>query len=427
MDFTNFSHLIFRILDALMDMMSTDEDLFLDVLKRCFPDADNVRIVHNTLEDGNLHFTSNVTRFVVEYEQDHKTCQKQLVMKVPTSAPIGAIFESLEFFNREICMYEKVIPRMRKYLDKSLTPAHLYTTDSKILVLEDLIAKGYESGEKLPPLDFGQTEAVLKAFAHFHAASHKLHEEDPHFLSDLLATHIPVIECRRMVVSVWAPVVLELLNRQNETSLAAKVRPVIDFLEKDDDELRTLIDQSNFKFVVLNHGDSRKDNVLLKYGSHNQVENVQFIDFQISVWSSPLFDIFYFLTTSVSFDVIEAHFDDLIDGYLHELNEKLEKLNCTSTYLRPDFDEDLKIVRFYLFFCVLCLCYVISPLDRNQKEEMFLEPEPNVSYLCHICFKDENFVKSIYRWLKYCEKLQVFDSFPIKCVSALDEIPLCRF
>lgn len=392
-------------------MTPQDGELPLNVLKSCFPGAENVRIVHSALEDGNLHFTSVVTRFVVEYEQDRKTHRRHLVMKVPTSAPVVAVCENLNFFNREICMYEEVIPLMNKYLDESLAPAHLRTTDSKILVLEDLTARGYESGEKLPALDFSRTQAVLKAFAHFHAASHKLHQENRNFRPNLFDTHVLSVEGRRIALDTWAPVVLELLKRKNETSLAAKAEQAISFLEKDDDDLRAIINQSNFKFVVLNHGDSRKDNMLLKFGPRREVEGVQFIDFQANVWSSPLLDIFYFFATSVTFDEIETHLDDLIDGYLQELNGKLKKLGCASTYTRADFDEDYKILRFYIFFCALCLCHFISPLSRSQKEDIILKPEQDIDHLCHICFNDENFVKSLYGWLKFCERSKVFDHF----------------
>lgn len=392
-------------------MTTTNKKHVLDILKRCFPKADSVKIVQDTLEDGDLHFTSNINRFTVEYEQDGKCQQKHVVIKVPISGDTYAFFESFNCFSREVSLYEVVLPKMAKYLDKSLAPAHLHTTESKTLVLEDVTALGYESGEKLPLLNFNQTKGVLKALALFHAASHKLHEEDPHFLENLLFSHIAGIEFRKNIINSWEPVVLELLRRKNETSLVPRVKAAIDFLKRDDDEIRALINQTKFKFVVLNHGDSRKDNLLLKHGSNNQVEGVQFIDFQTSLWSSPLLDIFYFFATSVSIDVIEAHYDDLIDGYLYELNEKLKKLDCSSSYERADLDKDFKHLRFFLLASVLCLCCVINPMDHAQKKETFSQSEVDVDRLYDLCLNDDTFVHAVYGWLKYCDKCNVFEGY----------------
>jgi len=244
-------------------MTSIDKNLALDILKRCFPKADTLEIVRDTLEDGNMHFSSNIGRFTVQYEQDGKIHEKQLVLKVPVSGEMLEMYESFNCYNREISVYTVVLPKINKYLDKSLAPAHLYTSDSKILALEDLTVRGYESGEKMPLLDLKQSRGVLKALAQFHAASHKLHGEDPHLLENLLFTHVPAIELMANIMSNWEPVLLELLRRKNETSLIPKVKASLAFL-KADDEIRALVNQSNFKFVVLDHGDSRKDNLMLK-------------------------------------------------------------------------------------------------------------------------------------------------------------------
>ncbi|KAK7597948.1 hypothetical protein V9T40_014904 [Parthenolecanium corni] len=374
-----------------VNMTSLNSDLMTDILKHCFPQAENIKIIGNMLEDDNLseHFTSSVTQLVVEYEQDHKIHQKQLIIKVPTSSPTFAFFESFDLFKREIGMYERVIPRMNKYLDTTLAPAHLYTTDSKILVLENLIARGFESGKKLSLLDSHQTKSVMKALSHFHAASHQLHLEDPNILDDLFTIHLGILEFRKNIIN-WGLIVLELLRRKNETHLIGIVEAAITFLEKDDDAMRAFLDRSKFKFIALNHGDARKDNFLYKYTSSGQVE-AQLVDFQGSLWSSPLLDIIYFLISSASLNLIEFHFDDLIDGYLDELNEKLIKMNCGSTYSRSDFDKDLKALRFYLIYSVLFSCGDVSPIDQKLIEDVFILAKADIKCLYNACLNDAKF------------------------------------
>lgn len=371
-----------------------DRDLVLNILNCCFPLADNIKIIQNILEDGNQHFTSNVTRFIVEYEQDRKIYQKYLVIKIPiTSSRLFAVYDSLGIFDREIYVYEKVIPRINKYLHRSLSPAHFLTAD-KILVLEDLTTRGFRSGEKLPLLDLFQTECTMKALAHFHSASHKLCTEDPNILKNFLTSHLGELEFRKSIIK-WGPIVFDLLKRKGETHLLDKVEAAISFLRKDDDEISALLDWSKFKFIVLNRGDNRKENLFFRPASYNQAE-VQFIDFQMSLWSSPLRDIIYLLTTSVSVDVIETHFDDLIGGYLHELNEKLEKLNCASTYKRAEFDEDFRKLGFYLISCVVNSCLFLSPIDRKQIDDIFVLSKSDIKDIHDVCLDDEKFVSAIY-------------------------------
>lgn len=43
-----------------------DRNQTMEILKRSFPTAKNVKIVHDVFEDGDLHFTSNINRYTVE-------------------------------------------------------------------------------------------------------------------------------------------------------------------------------------------------------------------------------------------------------------------------------------------------------------------------------------------------------------------------
>ncbi|KAK7597949.1 hypothetical protein V9T40_014905 [Parthenolecanium corni] len=329
-------------------------------------------------------------------------------MKVPTSSAFFAFYESLDFYYREIVTYEKVIPRMNMYLDKSLAPAHLYTTDSKILVLEDLTARGYVSGEKLALLNLAETKSVMKAFAHYHSASHKLYVEDPGILENFLCSCFEGLDGMKMFAP-WKPVVLELLRRKNDTLLIPKVETAFLYLEKE--KISTVLDRSKFKFLALNHGDSRKDNFLFKH-SENQVQ-VQFVDYQCCFCCSPAFDISIFWPGSVSVDVLEAHFDDLIDEYLHELNADLKKLGCASTYERTDFDNDSKKLRFFSFFSFVRLCADVSSMSRQELEDMGNPSETNVTYFYEKCLNDDQFVRSVYGLLKFFDKSKMFDELPM--------------
>jgi len=63
--------------------------------------------------------------------------------------------------------------------------------------------------------------------------------------------------------------------------------------------------------------------------SRNQsIHLIQQVDFQICVYASPAIDLLYFLSTSLSPDVIENQKDVLLDEYLHILSTTMKQLNC---------------------------------------------------------------------------------------------------
>lgn len=348
---------------------------------------------------------------MVEYEENHVTKRKYVVLKVPTSSAMHSFCESLSVYDKEISMYEKVIPQMNKYLDKSLAPAHLYTSDSKILVLEDLTARGYKSGEKFPLLNFVEAKGAMKTFAHYHSASHKLFEEVPHIFENFL--HSPFEEVDFMkFIDPWGPVVLELLRRKNEHQLLPKIEAAFSYFEKHKFKVSTILDKSKFKFIALNHGDSRKDNSLFKYTTNNEVQ-VQFVDYQTCFLASPAYDLIVFLHGSVSADVLKAHFDELVDGYLHELNARLKKLECSGTYEKADFDEDFKSLKLFSVFGFFAMCFCVSPMNRQQIEDLFAQSMADSTdiHVYDTCLNDEQFVRPVYGWLKYFEKSKILDEF----------------
>lgn len=392
-------------------MTSLSRDLALPILKNCFPEVNNVRIVNDQVEDGQRHFSSDVIRLTVEYEQDDETRRKYVVLKVPsTGVLISSFFERFDAFNKEIEMYEKVIPQINKYLDDSLSPAHLYTTDSKILVLEDLTARGYKSGEKLPLLNLHEAKGAMKTFAHFHAATHKAYTEVPHMFENFFRYFIEALDIMK-VVAPWEPIVVELLRRKSHHHLIPKVEAAFMYLKKHIDKMPSILDKCRFQFVTLNHGDSRKENFMFKQSTNEVL--VQFIDYQCCFISSPAYDLSIFLQSSVLANVLEAHFDELIDGYLCELNITLKKMGCASTYLRADFDQDFKMLKLFQIFGFIILCANVSPMDRQQIGNLIdsTTTSPDNTYILDACLNDEQFVLPVYGWLKYFEKSKISDEF----------------
>lgn len=79
-------------------------------------------------------------------------------------------------------------------------------------------------------------------------------------------------------------------------------------------------------FKVLNHGDFYTRNIFFKYKG-NELVDALFVDFQNAVIGTPLIDLFYFLTSSVSVKVLATSRDELIYAYHDALSTLLESLS----------------------------------------------------------------------------------------------------
>lgn len=68
------------------------------------------------------------------------------------------------------------------------------------------------------------------------------------------------------------------------------------------------------------------NNILFKSDESGNAIEMKYIDYQLSFWGSPSFDLSYFFISSVRDDTKIEHFDDLIVHYHTELTAALKEL-----------------------------------------------------------------------------------------------------
>lgn len=79
-------------------------------------------------------------------------------------------------------------------------------------------------------------------------------------------------------------------------------------------------DPSHFNTLI--HGDMWANNLLVKFGIVNE-EDLIFVDFQFSCWTSPAIDLHHFIHSSTCETVRHNHVDELIKFYYHQLVQLL--------------------------------------------------------------------------------------------------------
>jgi len=379
-------------------------------MQECFPKANKIEIEEKDFVEGHQHYVGDIIRLTLKYEEDGTERKKYLIFKVPKDGVSAAVFSGLDFIVRESFVYDKIIPLINEYLDEALAPNYYKTIDSKIIVLDNLVEFGYDGGENNRQLcGLDECLSILKALADFHATTHKVLQTKPNLLEPKMFQYSPILEFRQTLAAFYEPILVELLVKNDASFLIPKLKKANSCILTDDGDIASRVHYSNFKFNTLNHGDFRKDNVLLKYGPNNSVEGVKFVDFQTCFWSTPVYDFMYFIIESAKWQVIDNHYETLLDWYLKCLNEKLEKLNCPQVYQRQHFEEDIKKLDICFFIHVLVAAVMLCPSDRNKLlDEVFQGNKENTDYYMEACLKDEIFTSSILSGLKLCHKLGLF-------------------
>lgn len=98
-------------------------------------------------------------------------------------------FSNYNLYDREIEFYGDIAPKIAAKLkdlgEMELLPETIGVCKSrKIISMEDLGAKGYETLPAQPGYNIAQTKAILKRMAKFHAIGAILQEENPNIYTN---------------------------------------------------------------------------------------------------------------------------------------------------------------------------------------------------------------------------------------------------
>nr|CAI5855347.1 unnamed protein product [Callosobruchus analis] len=235
------------------------------------------------------------------------------------------IFPAFEAFQKQKKVQDpfKAYPKCYKCLK-------VYKKD--VIVLENIKSSGYQLHDKLKCMNLSHTKTVLQEYAKLHALSFALENQNPELFSTLLDgctedLFLDFLKKPKYQQSINDSLQqgVNILKKYDGDDLAAKyarittdgVNRVIELLEEKNDQR------------VINHGDCWNNNFMFKYKDANKdcTSSVMILDWQISNFRSPAFDLSYFLyATSTNYP---GSFLDLLKNYHNHLTDFLVQLGSS--------------------------------------------------------------------------------------------------
>lgn len=307
------------------------------VLRNYFLDEDlqivEIFITPATAKGEN--YASTMTRVRVKYtnpgQRNLQSGSFLIKSNVENDEYTSGKLSDCDVFSREMEIYSKIIPKLRKILqskdlDEELVPRIIdidYAHDS--IMFEDLTARSFVPADRVKGFDMAHAKMVLRKLAKWHAASAVLGHAEPEIFQSYdrgLMTrrtdvHVPYYENS---LRFCASAVSRLPGYEKYASKMFKLQNKLVELG------RRAFDRRNDRLNVFVHGDLWITNVLFKYNANMHPVDATLIDFQFSFWGSPTIDLHYFFNTSLSDELVLDGQEELVQYYYEMLVEDLQGL-----------------------------------------------------------------------------------------------------
>ncbi|KAG4075458.1 hypothetical protein HA402_015111 [Bradysia odoriphaga] len=276
---------------------------------------------------------------------------------------IMQILNELNVFDKELEMYQCVLPKLRILLDNAghrgdLFAGTMYVSFSKkAIVFEDLTQKGYRMPNSVAGLDVVHTKIVLRKLAKFHGKITK-------YLPGMLNRNTTTFD--HLYLSLLDSLI-EVIGMETEwTDYCHYAEKLTNLRLTLAEKGKRSFDAKPHQFNTLIHGDLWVNNTMFTYNSKNEPEKMMLVDFQFCCWASPAVDLHYFFNTSLTDELRLNSQDELVQFYHSELYRMLTSLRYkkhipTLHEFHVQFIEN----SFYAFISAL----LVQPIHINENCE----------------------------------------------------------
>ncbi|KAI8118174.1 hypothetical protein CVS40_10086 [Lucilia cuprina] len=398
-----------------------NEDYFLPILEKDVNDFKCItKFTPIAATAPGENYTSIMVRVIIDVElKDGSSQEVSYILKTVLDASnSGAAFvTAMNLFPKEKQMYANYIPKFEGLyknigMEIKLGPKciHFDETPEKItLVMEDLKRKDFGNIDRLKGFDMNHMKIVLHKLAEFHAASAVYEELNGPYESIYNASFFTEAN-RPMFAALYEP--------RSELFKKALLEWGLEDVERYIDRTPTLdeyFDENVFlntpksdEFNVLNHGDCWSNNIMFTHDEDGNVKESLFVDFQICKWGSPVQDLWYVISTSVSLDIKIKEFDHFIQIYHTRLMECLKMLKYSKAF--PSLKElHINMLKYAVFTANTICPAILFPSDKDANMDNFMKPGPEGDAFRFKCFTNPIYVKAMLQFYPFLDNKGIFD------------------
>ncbi|XP_062552919.1 uncharacterized protein LOC134218070 [Armigeres subalbatus] len=310
-------------------------------------------------------------------------------------------------FQKEVAICERIVPEIEKVLGgKQVVPKYLLTKEDRLIVMENVKIRGFDILKGNSGLmDYDHLKKVMETLAYFHAGTILLEEREgktltemfPEVLNENAWTGVEgSIRTRDVenVIVLWSEFMR--VAERDSTKLG-------DILTKLPGTIRSLYDyvKPSTKWRnVFSHGDLWSNNIMFRDSSSGVPLECILVDFQLSRYTPPAYDINLMLSLTTTFEFRCKHMNTLLDGYYEIFRHILTSngIDASTIYSKDYFRASCEHYRIagQIHGCIIGPETLLPSNFIDQVFELASEcsgfmPQPKVN-ICLDAFKnDERF------------------------------------
>ncbi|XP_068141698.1 uncharacterized protein [Drosophila tropicalis] len=328
--------------------------------------------------------------------------EKEIVAKVPPRDPKYWQFVQPErTCLTENAIYENLVPALINLQEEAGLAiseffdgfAHYYGSRTSlgpnlvdhdaVLLLENLRASNYVTGDRLRPLDLAHTQLALKYLAEFHALPLALRLKRPQLFDEQIRPFFQKFDWHAAAPDLKATMKAETLEdirraTGNNVELIERVRHLSDeFFEF----LASPPDRPNGPFASIIHCDYWINNLMFKYDSSGTPLQMKIIDFQTAQYDSVIHDIIAFLFSSVNTSILEANYENMLQMYYNHFISSLHRvgIDTTDSYSYQAFLAEIKRVAYIQVpHAIFMTRFILAGSPDDEEHEKHIQELDNV-------------------------------------------------
>jgi hypothetical protein len=237
----------------------------------------------------------------------HASGESTVIAKVPSTDDVSRTTASLQrLYQREVSFYQHLAGSITTRTPRCYF-AERDESDNFLLLLEDLSPSAVI--DQFAGVSLGTARAGLASLAGLHGPTHARPElHDAAWLRG-------VSEELRPLYSAVLPLLFDQFLERYDDRIDEELRNVVTTLKS----RLALFSDYQTPYPCVTHGDFRTDNLLID--ACGGAVAIAVVDWQTVGVASPLLDVAYFLTTSLSPEDCARHEFELLDYYLAKLND----------------------------------------------------------------------------------------------------------